>query len=133
MFNFFKKATPNPAAASAEGDAPPGEVEKVARIQQLCWVAGMRGESIAGLSEADLQDEHMQYELNRFTKFQHEAINLAREITDTFYRDAALDLLIGSYLKTGYEAEAKRLYEIIEIDIIQDKVRKVYPRLAAKF
>ena len=132
MFNLFK-SKPKPVAAPAQNDEPPGEAEKVTRIKHLCWMAGMSGESIAGLSEAELQDEHMQYEFNRFTKLQHEAINLAREITDTFYRDAALHLLIDSYMMAGYEAEAKRIYELIETDIIQDEVRKVYPRLAAKF
>jgi hypothetical protein len=62
-----------------------------------------------------------------------EATNLARELRDEFFRDSALHFIIGLLMAFGDEAHAKKLYSVIEVDIIQESILKDYPRLAAKF
>jgi hypothetical protein len=130
MFGWEKKSDKAlPAAPTDE----PGEAEKVVKIKNLCWRAKGSAESINGLSEADLKYEFNEYELTRYRKLLFEATNLARELRDEFYRDAALHLLIGLLMTAGDEAQAKKLYSVIEVDTIQDAVLKEYPRLGAKF
>jgi hypothetical protein len=131
MFGWEKKS--DKALPAAPTDEFPGEAEKVVKIKNLCWLAKGSAESINGLSEADLKDEFNEYELTRYRKLLFEATNLARELRDEFYRDAALHLLIGLLMTAGDEAQAKKLYSVIEVDTIQDAVLKEYPRLGAKF
>lgn len=132
MFGWFKKEAPK-APEPIAGDDPPGEADKVMKIKNLCWMASMSGESIKGLSPDELKEEFNAYENNRYQIMLLEATNLARELTDTFYRDSALHFLIGAVMSAGDEVQAKKLFQIIEVDIIQDAVLKQYPRLAANF
>jgi len=133
MLGWFKKHRPAPSVEPKVSDDPPGEAEKLAKIKHICWMAKMSAESIAGLPEEALKEEFNAYELERYQRFLLQATNLAREITDSFYRDAALHFLIDLLMVAGDEAQAKKLYVILEIDMIQEKVREAYPRLAAKF
>ena len=111
----------------------PGEAEKVMQIKNLCWMGKMSAENIVGLSDAERKDEFNEYEVNRYQKMLLQATNLARELRDEFYRDSALHFIIGLLMAAGDEAQAKKLYSVIEVDIIQDAILKDYPRLAAKF
>lgn len=131
MFGFGKKK--GSEQPTPPDDDPPGEAEKVLKIKHLCWLAGMSAENIIGLSEEQLQEENSRYEYDRYKKKMLEATNLARELTNVFYRDAALHLLIKPLVAAGDEAQAKKLFAIIEVDIIQDAVLKDFPRLGAKF
>ena len=62
-----------------------------------------------------------------------EAISLARELRDEFYRDAALHQLIDLLMVAKEENLAKDLFKVIEVDVIQDAILKDHPQLAAKF
>jgi hypothetical protein len=130
MFSWDKKQSERPPQTD---DAPPGEVEKVVRIKHLCWMAGMSAVNIAGLSDEQFKDELNKYERDRYEKLLLEATNLARDITDVFYRDAALHLLIKPLMAAGDEIQAKKLFSVIEVETIQDAVLKDFPRLGAKF
>ena len=93
----------------------------------------MSAESYVDFSEEERREEFGQYELNRYQKMLLEATNRARELRDEFYRDSALHFIIGLLMAAGDEAQAKKLYSVIEVDIVQESILKDYPRLAAKF
>ncbi|MBR1204474.1 MULTISPECIES: hypothetical protein [unclassified Bradyrhizobium] len=111
----------------------PDEAEKVVKIKHFCWMGKMSADAYAGFSKEERKEEFGQYELNRYQKMLLEATNLARELRDEFYRDSALHFIIGLLMAFGDEAQAKKLYSVIEVDIIQDAILKDYPRLAARF
>src|SRR5436305_1907106 len=92
---FWKKSAQPPPPPPTADDAPAGEAEKVMKVKNLCWIAKMSAESYFEMSAAEQADEWGQSEYARYRKFQSEAIELAREITDEFYRDAALHQLIN--------------------------------------
>jgi hypothetical protein len=114
-------------------DEFPGEAEKVAKVKHLCWIAKMSAEAYGEMSEEDKQEDFGQYEYKRYREFMSKAINLARELRDTFYRDAALHQLILLLMVANEEKLAKDLFKVVEVDVIQDAILKDHPRLAAKF
>jgi hypothetical protein len=103
------------------------------KVKHLCWIAKMSAEALAEMSTDERNDEMYVYERDRYRKFSHEAIDLAREITDKFYLDSALNLLIDVFMAGKDEAYAKRLLDVMQIDMIREKVVEMYPRLGAKF
>lgn len=114
-------------------DAPPGEVEKLLKIKNLCWIATMSAESYVEMSAEDQADEFGQYEYGRYRTNLSEAIALARQITDEFYRDSALHYLINLLMVAKEEKLAKDLYKVIEVDVVQEAILKDHPQLASKF
>ena len=128
MFSWLKKRSEPPEPPPQTDNAPAGEVEKLLRIKHLCLLAWMSADNIVGLSNEQLKDEDNKYERDRYDKLLLEATNLAREITDVFYRDAALHQLIKPLMTAGDESQAKKLFSIIEVDVIQDAVLKEFPR-----
>lgn len=131
MFGWGKK--PEKVQPAETVEEFPGEAEKVMQIKNLCWIGKMSAESIIGLSDAERKEEFNEYEVNRYNKMLLEATNLARELRDEFYRDSALHFIIGLLMTAGDEAQAKKLYSVVQVDIIQDAILKDYPRLGAKF
>ena len=111
----------------------PGEAEKATKVKHLCWIAKMSAESYGEMTAADKQDEAGQYEYKRYRDYMSKAINLARELRDTFYRDAALHQLILLLMVAKEEKLAKDLFKVVEVEVIQDAILKEHPRLAAKF
>ena len=73
----------------------------------------MSAVNIAGLSDEQLKDEDNKYERDRYEKLLLEATNLAREITDVFYRDAALHQLIKPLTAAGDEIQAKSCFRLL--------------------
>jgi hypothetical protein len=119
-------------------DEPPGEAEKLLKIKTFCTMATGSAEQIAGMSEEELlQDEDEfsinRYEIERYRKLLSEAINLARELTDEFYRNVAIHFLIRPLVAAGNEAQARKLFLALKVDAIQNAVLKEFPRLGAKF
>jgi hypothetical protein len=129
---FWRKGDDNPTPPAIEEEFP-GEAEKVLKIKNLCWIAKMSAESYVEMSEADRREEFGEYEYNRYRTFLSKAINLARELRDTFYRDAALHQLILLLMVAEEEKLAKELFKVIEVDVIQDAILREHPRLGAKF
>jgi hypothetical protein len=130
MFGREKKPDVTPQAIEEEF---PGEAEKVLQVKNLCWIAKMSAEAYDEMSNEDKQDEFGQYEYKRYREYMSKAINLARELRDTFYRDAALHQLILLLMVAKEEKLAKDLYKVVEVDVIQEAILKEHPRLAAKF
>jgi hypothetical protein len=128
---FWRKGKDNPPPAPVEEF--PGEAEKVLKIKNLCWIAKMSAETYVEMSEDERREEFGQYEYNRYRRFLSEAIELARELRDVFYRDSALHFLIGLLMVAKEEKLAKELFKIIEVDIIQEAILKDFPKLAARF
>jgi hypothetical protein len=92
-------------------EAPPGEVEKVVKIKALCeW-----GKVIAeNLNDTTQDREFLDDERGRYEKRKQAALELARQITDTFYRDAALHQIIHLCIAANEEIDAKRLFQVVE-------------------
>jgi hypothetical protein len=130
MFSLGKKQSDRPPQTY---DTPPGEIEKVVQIKLLCCMAGMSALNIAGLSDEQPKDEFNEQERNRYEKLLLEATNLARDITDVFCRGAALHLLIKPLMAAGNEIQAKKLFAVIEVEVIQDAVLEDFPRLGTNF
>ncbi|QND70821.1 hypothetical protein [Tardiphaga robiniae] len=129
---FWKKNEP-PPPPPVVNDEPPGEVEKLLKIKNICWIAEMSAESYGEMSPEQQADEFGQYEYARYRQFQSEAISLAREMRDEFYRDSALHFLINLLMVAKEYELAKKLFNVVEVDIIQDAILKEYPALGAKF
>jgi hypothetical protein len=109
MFGREKKPDVTPQAIEEEF---PGEAEKVLQVKNLCWIAKMSAEAYDEMSNEDKQDEFGQYEYKRYREYMSKAINLARELRDTFYRDAALHQLILLLMVAKEEKLAKDLYKV---------------------
>ena len=70
---------------------------------------------------------------DRYRRHLSTATNLTRELTDEFFRDAAIHFLIRPLVAAGDEAQARLLFLAIKDDTIQNAVLKEFPRLGAKF
>ncbi len=130
MFGWGKKPEKAPEPPVEEF---PGEAEKVMKIKHLCWIAKMSAEAYVEMSPEDQAEEFGQYEYTRYRKFLSEAIALARELRDEFYRDSALHFIVNPLMVAKEYELAKKLYQVIEVDIIQESILKDHPQLAAKF
>jgi hypothetical protein len=128
MFGWGKRPAPPPIQ-----NDPPGEAEKVMKIKHLCWIAKMSAEAYGEMTEEERSEEFGQYEYNRYRTFLSQAIELAREIRDEFYRDSALHFLINLLMVAKEDKLAKDLFKVIEVDMIQESILKDHPKLGAKF
>src|SRR4051812_44314854 len=129
MFGFGKKPAPSnrPVATSATDDAPPGEVEKVIKIKQLTWMAKMSADSLAEVPADEHNDEFLDYERKRYHDLRQQSLRLAREITDIFYRDSALVFIIEMLMVAKEEDVAKKLFDVMEMELAIDSVKKTFP------
>lgn len=132
MFGKGKKP-PEQSLAPPENDAPPGEVEKVEQVKRLCWIAGMsaiylnpESEDYQTLADAPEQQE---YERNRYNEYRAKALRVADEITDEFYRSAAIHFLIDASMKAADDDDARALLKQVEVDFIREKIEESYPQL----
>jgi len=121
---FKKKAPPQPQADGG----PPGETETIAKIQKICWLAGMSAENVARDKEANGPPKEWDtYEHDRYARLRAEASQLADSLTDEFYRGAAIHFLVDLCMTAGDVDDARAL---LEIDIFRDKIIKKYPQFA---
>jgi hypothetical protein len=130
MFGWGKKPDKAPEPPVEEF---PGEAEKVLKVKNLCWIAKMSAEAYGEMSPEERSEEFGLYEYTRYRKFLSEAITLARELRDEFYRDSALHFIVNLLMVAKEYGLAKKLYQVIEVDIIQVSILKDHPQLAAKF
>lgn len=130
---FGRKKLPGPPPVPTHDDAPPGEAEKLEHVKRLCWVAGMSAVYLNPGSEdyQTLADapEQQQYERNRYNEFRAKALRVADEITDEFFRSAAIHLLIDVSMKAGDDDDARALLRHVEVDFIREKIETAYPQL----
>ena len=136
-FGWFKKRD-QPAPSARHGslvqivrdDAPPGEIEKMVSIQQLCWIAGMSAETIArAKTEGRLQEEWAQYDLERYRRLRAECIEIADKITDEYYRAVVINYLVEVCMKAADIDDARALFEHQEIRSLQEDIVAKYPEL----
>jgi hypothetical protein len=106
------------------------EAAMVMTVKRFCWAARRSAESYGEMSEADKQDEVGQYEYKRYRDSMSGAINLARELRDTFNRDTAFQQLILLLMAAKEEKLAKGLFEVVEVGVIRQAILKQHPRLA---
>jgi hypothetical protein len=142
MFGWFKKREqPAPSARRIAGhgtleqierdDAPPGEIEKMVSIQQLCWIAGISAEAIArAKAEGRLEEEWAKYDLDRYKQLRAECIELADTITDEFYRAAVINYLVEVCMKAADIDDAHALIRHQEIKSFREDIVARYPELA---
>src|SRR5215510_14275248 len=112
-------------------DAPPGETEKMAEIQQLSWLAGIGAETVArAKAEGRLEEDWAQYDLERYKQLRAECIELADTITHEFYRAVVINYLVEVCMKAGDVDDARALFEHQEIRSLQEDIVAMYPELA---
>ncbi len=73
--------------------------------------------------------EQQQYERNRYNEFRAKALRVADEITDEFFRSAAIHLLIDVSMKAGDDDDARALLRHVEVNFIREKIETAYPQL----
>jgi hypothetical protein len=132
MFGRGKK-TPEQSQAPTEDDAPSGEAEKVEQVKRLCWIAGMSATYLNPESE-DYQTvadapEMQEYERSRYNEYRAKALRVADEITDEFFRSAAIHFLIDASMKAADDDDARALLKHVEVDFIREKIEAAYPQL----
>jgi hypothetical protein len=111
-------------------DAPPGETEKMVEIQQLCWLAGISGETIAhAKAEGRLEEEWAKYDLDRYQQLRAECIELANTITDEFYRAVVINHLVGACMKAADVDDARALFNHQKIKSLREDIVAQYPEL----
>jgi len=112
-------------------DAPPGEIEKMVEIQQLCWLAGISAETVArAKAEGRLEEEWAKYDLDRYKQLRAECIELADTITDEFYRAAVINYLVEVCMKAADIDDAHALIRHQEIKSFRQDIVARYPELA---
>jgi hypothetical protein len=141
MFGWFKKREQPAGIATRSAryglleeieryDAPPGETEKMASIQQLCWIAGISAETVAhAKAEGRLEEEWAQYDLGRYKRLRAESIELADTITDEFYRAVVINYLVEMCMKATDVGDAHVLFRHQEIRSLREDIVAKYPEL----
>ena len=115
-------------------DAPPGETEKMAEIQQLSWLAGISGETVArAKAEGRLEEDWAQYDLERYKRLRAECIELADTITDEFYRAVVINYLVEVCMKADDVDEARALFNHQKNKSLRQDVVAKYPELVRPF
>ena len=111
-------------------DAPTGETEKMAEIQQLCWLAGISAETVArAKAERRLDEDWAQYDLERYKRLRTECIEVADTITDEFYRAVVVNYLVSLSMKAADVDEACALFEHQQINSLLHDIVAKYPEL----
>jgi hypothetical protein len=141
MFGWFRKreqpariAKPIARYGSLEqierNDAPPGETEKMASIQQLCWMAGISAATVAlAKAEGRLEEEWAQYDLQQYRGLRAECIEIANAITDEFYRAVVVNYLVEMCMKAADIDDARALFRHQEVKSLREDIVATYPEL----
>jgi len=141
-FGWFKKRDRPPRIAKRiarhgsleqieRDDAPPGEIEKMVEIQQLCWLAGLSAETVArAKAERRLEEEWAKYDLDCYKQLRAECIELADTITDEFYRAVVINYLVEVCMKAADIEDAHALVRHQEIKSFRQDIVAQYPELA---
>jgi hypothetical protein len=105
---------------------PPGEPNIVLQIRLLCDIGVLCAKNIRdGISDAEMRQKEQQ----RYQEKKFEAIQLARKLTDNFYRDTALRDIIELCMQAGDRNDAKTLLDAIQTDEIKTNTVELFPEL----
>jgi hypothetical protein len=130
MTGGFKKQSPTNPLPPSKHRGPPSEAQLVAKIKQICVIAGMSAENVAREREDNYQPlERPTYEQDRYEKFRVEALKLADTLTDEVYRSAAVRFIIDVSIRAGDFDDARALLKHVKVDFIRDKIVASYPQL----
>jgi hypothetical protein len=106
------------------------EIKQVQEIKLLCETGKWSARSLA---DNEINDEMRVYEHGVYTKRKEAALELARGMKDDFCRDAALHAIIDLCMEGQELAHARQLFNVVEVDVIREKILGSYPQLNAKF
>jgi hypothetical protein len=112
----------------AEDDDP--ELETVVQVKALCEWAGYR---FRDANDASLDEQTRAYERKVYEECRDKALNEARTLRDEFHRDAALHQLIKLSMQVGDFEQAKKLFAVVDVDMIREVILEQYPQILAKF
>jgi hypothetical protein len=119
----------NAQARKAEGEARVrAEMEKAMQVKVFCDLGAhhLRMSRHKSVQPDVLADQQEAYERRK-----QSAIGLARQLGDAPTRDLALGFIVKLCMNGGDESEAKKLFGVIEDDLIRDDILTKYQQLAA--
>jgi hypothetical protein len=129
---FIREVTERQQPLLSAEYGPPGEVETLAHIQNLCWLAGMSAQNIAeDDGNPPTTGDVPQYEPQRYEKLRLQAVRLVDGLTDNFYRSTAIHFLIDLCMKADDVELAGVWFKQVKVDRIREKIVAAYPQLVA--
>jgi hypothetical protein len=121
---WFKKSLKVRAdAALSAASTIDGEAQALSRIKNMCSVATASAESAALDPHSDLSKGEKQ----RFESAKRMSLQLAKEITDVSYRDAALERIVELCMKANDLETARILIKGIQTGMIRERLLEEYP------
>jgi hypothetical protein len=91
------------------------------RVRTLCQIYGGSAENVGSGEFSDDEDMHA-YEKQRYEKGRKEALEIAIELSDEFYRDVALHAAFDFCMKAKDFQFATIIANAITVDMIQEKI-----------
>ena len=111
----------------AQADTSPskigGEAQSLNKIINMCTVATASAERAALNPHAD----ESKGERQRFESAKRMSLQLAKEITDVSYRDAALEHIVELCMKANDLETARILISGIQTEVIRERLLEEYP------
>lgn len=80
--------------------------------------------------DPSMSKDERDYQRETYLKFKRTALGQVGEITDQFYKSAALHHVIRLCVTAGDLEEAKSLYSMVDVDVIREAILKDHPSLA---
>lgn len=117
------KAPPRSIPASASDLKIDAEAQLVAKIRNMCAVATGSAESVAQSS----YDDFARSERRRFESARRMSLELAKNITDVWYRDSALYHIVELCMKANDIETARILVRGIRTGTIREQLLEEHP------
>jgi hypothetical protein len=124
--NWFKKPMKEPQGtvpASASDQKIDVEAQVLTKIRNMCAVAAASANSFAQSAYDDLAKGEKQ----RFDSAKRMSLELAKNITDASYRDAALQCIVELCMKANDIETARILVRGIQTGMIREKLLEEHP------
>ena len=122
-FKKSSKARTGTAMSSAAASNVDREAQALTKIINMCSVATASAESAALNPHAELSKGEWQ----RFESAKRMSLQLAKQITDVSYRDAALEQIVELCMKANDLATARVLIGGIQTVMIRERLLEEYP------
>jgi hypothetical protein len=123
---WFKKLPKAPNSTVPDSVSDPKidvEAQALTKIRNMCAVATASAEGFAQSSYDDLASG----ERRRFESAKRMSLELAKDITDVSYRDAALQHIVELCMKANDIETARVLVRGIQTGMIREKLLEEYP------
>jgi len=122
-FTRLSKAPTSVALAFASDPKVEAEAQALRKIRSMCAVAMVSAESLAQSSYDDLAKGERQ----RFESAKRMSLELAKNIADVSYRDAALENIVELCMKAQDIETARILVRGIQTGMIRERLLEEYP------